>query len=289
MIMNIKYAEIVGTRMAEEGSGGYTVNSTSYSVLVFTTSGTVELVEGSATEIRHLVPYMRPHNDPERLESILSQFEDRLKKDIDQVIDAKIGKVIDTLYPLPEVKNKPYEEAKAILEKAGFVVELKKTTKASEDKSLVIQCTRKDKTMRTAVIHLGYAIPDVCGMSIDEATQTLQNAGFNVTVKNVLNQEYEDGAVIGAEYADDKDDDLVLYINDLSGFNPDSVEDTFLYEMQNKASMSEIYDLWDYYDLGRRYKNIDSYIKMRKESETKSGVPKNLDQIKGIIAQMIKQ
>ena len=53
----IKYAEIVGTRMAEEGGGGYTVNSTSYSVLVFCQDGSVELVEGSAKDIKHLLPY----------------------------------------------------------------------------------------------------------------------------------------------------------------------------------------------------------------------------------------
>ena len=51
--------------------------------------------------------------------------------------------------------------------------------------------------------------------------------------------------------------------------------------------MAAIYDLWDSYDLGIKYKKLDMYIKMRKDTESKNGIPKNIEEIKEIISKML--
>jgi hypothetical protein len=66
-----------------------------------------------------------------------------------------------------------------------------------------------------------------------------------------------------------------------------TIEDTFLFEIRDKASMAAIYDLWDSYDLGIKYKKLDMYIKMRKDTESKNGIPKNIEEIKEIISKML--
>ncbi|MBR3333318.1 MAG: PASTA domain-containing protein [Clostridia bacterium] len=285
MLHSIAYAEIVGIRMAQEGSGGYTVNSTCYSVLLFGSNGSVDLIEGDANAIRPYLRYMRPHND----EVSLNRFGEKLKKDLNEIIDAKINKVYNAAFPLPDVKNMAYEEAKKMLEEFGFTVELKNPKKEKDAKGLVIECYRKDNTIRTAVVRLGYLIPDVSGLSPDDAIQVLEGAGFTVTVKTIRKEGYADKTVIGAEYADDGDRNLYLLQNDMSNSGGATSETTFLYEIRNKASVSEIYDVWDSYDLGIKYKNIDSYIKMKMDFEKKVGVPKNIEEIKNVIEGMLQK
>ena len=132
-------------------------------------------------------------------------------------------------------------------------------------------------------------IPDINGLSAEDAKQTLEQAGFVVTVKTICRPEYADKAVIGAEYADDGDDNLILLLNDLLCSSDATTESTFLYDIRNKSTVSEIYDVWDSYDLGIKYKNIDSYIRMKKDFEAKNGMPKNIEEIKGVIEQMLEK
>ena len=95
--MKIIRAEIVGTRMAEEGSGGYTVNSTSYSVLLFYDNGDVNLVEGDAKDIKPYLRYIQPQNDMTQLQSLLEKIEEKLKRDFDKIIEKNIEKVYDNV------------------------------------------------------------------------------------------------------------------------------------------------------------------------------------------------
>jgi len=70
----IIHAEIVGTRMSENGIGGFTANSTSYSVLVFYDNKEVELIEGNANTIQPLLQYMKPSITHDELGSVLSRL-----------------------------------------------------------------------------------------------------------------------------------------------------------------------------------------------------------------------
>ena len=70
----ITYAEIAGTRMAENGIG-LTINSTSYSVLIFYNNGDIELHEGDADSIKPFLPYMRPKCDMMQLASAVNRLE----------------------------------------------------------------------------------------------------------------------------------------------------------------------------------------------------------------------
>jgi len=76
----IIYAEIVGTRMAQEGGAGITLNSTSYSVLTYYDNGDVELYEGNANAIKPLLKYMKPRNDTRQIIERIDQLEKTIKE-----------------------------------------------------------------------------------------------------------------------------------------------------------------------------------------------------------------
>ena len=284
--LGIQYAEIVGTRMAEEGSGGYTVNSTSYSVLVYYKSGLVNLVEGNAKAIQPYLAYMRPHNDTDRMEALLTRLEEKLKKDFDRVIEENIGKVYNAAYPIPDISGKRYAEAREELEKASFIVELSNPKHKPEADDIVDKCIRKAETMRTVFLRL---IPDVTGQPWEDAARKLRDSGFNVKEKRLITDEYPDATVIRTEFIRDSSEDVMLYYCDIGKLATANPEDNFIIELENRDSMAEIYELWNEYGLAEKYKNIEAYIKMRKDSEVKDGRPKNLDQIKEIIAQMLQK
>ena len=75
----ITHAEIVGTRMAENGAMGYTVNSTSYSVLVYYSNGDVEIHEGNADSLKPFLPFIKPKNDSAELVSAINRLEKTMK------------------------------------------------------------------------------------------------------------------------------------------------------------------------------------------------------------------
>ena len=75
----ITHAEIVGTRMAENGAMGYTVNSTSYSVLVYYSNGDVEIHEGNADSLKPFLPFIKPKNDSAELVSAINHLEKTMK------------------------------------------------------------------------------------------------------------------------------------------------------------------------------------------------------------------
>ncbi len=75
----IVQAEIVGTRMAENGSAGITFNSTSYSVLIFYSNGDVDLAEGDVHSIRPLLRYIKPGVDTKAILERIEKLEQTMK------------------------------------------------------------------------------------------------------------------------------------------------------------------------------------------------------------------
>ena len=78
----IIHAEIVGTRMSENGIGGFTTNSTCYSVLIFYDNKEVEIIEGNAKTIQPFLQYMKPSITRDELDSFLFRLEELLKNNI---------------------------------------------------------------------------------------------------------------------------------------------------------------------------------------------------------------
>ena len=66
-----------------------------------------------------------------------------------------------------------------------------------------------------------------------------------------------------------------------------SAEDLFLAQMKEESSLISIWKIWSIHELGNKYRNIDTYLNMKKDTELQQGKLNNLEQIKGIIEQML--
>jgi len=257
-------AEIVGIRMAENGSLGYTVNSTEYSVLVFFDNGICELVEGSAADIRPFLPYLSPRVDYNQMVSMLAQFEEKLKQDIKSIVRQAL---LENNNPIPiGLIGKSDIDAIRILEAAGFKTETEYTAPAGIH-GIVMQYTRKENDPMTVVLKIIYDVPDVKGMKQEDAIRSLRSAGFSTVIKHQI-CEGEPGTVIDV-LPEDGTLNVILVICDNSKLN----ENIFVDKMQKCSSVSDIWSIWSKTDMASKYKfkNVTEMIKREKSSEEKFG------------------
>lgn len=262
---SIDYAEIVGTRMAEEGSAGYSVNSTSYSVLIYYSDGTVNLIEGNADRISPFLPYMRSSK------SILEQLEAKLEASIEKTVYSVLYELRN---PLPKgLTGTSKQEAKVILEKAGFSVEYLPTA-SSETDGVVLECMRKENDYTTAVLKMKYNLPDVTGLDEDIAVQKLKSAGFTPIIKKTKAEGIDENKVIKIQQENSDSLDIDVYVCQQLH------EDRFIQAMGSTDSMTEIYKIWEKEGLGERYPEIDKYLKGKIEFERYYGKIKEVDKEK---------
>ena len=74
------------------------------------------------------------------------------------------------------------------------------------------------------------------------------------------------------------------------GSLPDSSpEEAFLAQMKEEDSVVDIWRIWTFHDLGKKYRNIDSYLNMRKDTEIQQGSLGNLAKIKEVIEKMLTE
>lgn len=279
----ITHAEIVGIRMAQEGSGGYTVNSTSYSVLVFYNDGTVNLVEGSAKEIRPYLPYMRPHGDLYQLKQILDQVEARLEASIEKTVKTSINDILyESRNPLPKgLTGKSGHEAKTILEEAGFKVEFFPMAPA-EANGIVLECLRKESDRMTVVLEMKYVIPNVIGLNEDLAVEKLRSAGFNPTVIKTKSEGIKENSVIRIKQSNDSMDvDVFVCVN------TESEKDIFIKAINGTNSLKEILLIWNGAGLGALYPEINKYIERKVEFEKFYGKLKDIDKEKAKLIELL--
>lgn len=190
---NIISAEIVGTRTAINGSMGYNVNSTDYSVLLFYDNGHVDLIEGDAAQIRPFLQYMHPRNDYKQLTTILNQLEDKLKMDISSLVNKML---LENNNPIPrDITGRKLQDAKTTLENAGFKVILSPVA-PDKTQGTVMECRRKVDELMTVILKINYDIPEVIGMNENEAKNTLRSAGFTPVVKMKYYEGIEPGKVM---------------------------------------------------------------------------------------------
>ncbi|MDO5724314.1 MAG: Stk1 family PASTA domain-containing Ser/Thr kinase [Flaviflexus sp.] len=93
----------------------------------------------------------------------------------------------------PSVEGKTAEEARAALEEAGLVVEASEQYSDTVPAGTVISQSTSEQFYRGDTVSLTvskgpelFEVPDVFGMSTDEATNILDQAGFNVAENRVL-------------------------------------------------------------------------------------------------------
>ena len=270
-------AEIVGTRMAEEGSGGYTVNSTSYSVLVFYSNGVVDLVEGSAHQIRPFLPYISPSNDMQQLKEILNDFEIRMKKDFQEAIQQAMFKIESNRYPIPDIIGKDRIEARKILEEAGFVCE----EPGSVDRSITGKVNgydRNPENFKVVTLKIDYEYPNVKGMDSTIAVDTMRKAGFIPVIKKIVAR---DNSIINK----------VVQIIPAEGLYvalcvAEEKNNIFIEQIKEDTSMISIAKKWEEFEMKDKYPETTAYIMKYKDIERMYGKDNNLDQLKANIGKI---
>lgn len=89
---------------------------------------------------------------------------------------------MDVRHALPEVKGLPQSQAMALLERAGFRVQLVNTYPAGAPDGTVYSCGRTSETSVEVYLDVRHALPDVAGLPEEEAVALLKARGFAVAV-----------------------------------------------------------------------------------------------------------
>ena len=280
IMANIIHAEIVGTRMSENGSAGYIINYTSYSVLLFFSDGTRNLIEGDADQIRPFLPFMSPHIDDRKLNIILEQFEGKIKQDLQYLVK---NALVEFNNPIPKgIIGKHKKEAKDILEKAGFRVEFSFHTPDFMD-GTVKECERKEKDLMTVILKIQYDVPEVRGLNKDEAQSILQKAGFSSIIKRKICEREKQDTVLDAEHSDDSLE-ITLHVAEVR-----SKELEFIRLSQNSSTINDVWKYWESSGLGEVYPNANEIIAREKRSEDKFGkkTTAQVDSIKNTLQKLL--
>lgn len=273
-------AEIVGTRMAQEGSGGYTVNSTSYSVLVFYSNGTVSLVEGGISQIKPYLGYMTPNNDMQQLRTILNDFEVKIKNDIKEIFQQELFRLESNRNPVPNIVGKDRQSARKALEDAGFICE--EPGNVSKDISAIVNgYNRSPDNPKVIRLKLRYTYPSVIGMSLHAAAETMAKAGFNPLKRNVSTKDQQQyNRVLSVTAGDGLN--VILSVGDK--------DSEILEQIRNDDSMMSIWKKWEEAGLSNRYPRTTNLIKKHKEAERLYGkVGNNIDLKRQEIINMFRE
>lgn len=110
---------------------------------------------------------------------------------------------IATSREIPDVMGKTKKEAKAALSAEGYENVKFKKEKSDEEKGSVVSIAPKPgtacKSTAKVVVKIAtpYVVPDINGLDVDNAGQTIIDAGLSYDVEEVETEGYEDGAIIG--------------------------------------------------------------------------------------------
>ena len=173
---DIKYVHILNSFVSTEGFAGNMTNYIYYSLLVVYKDNSRSIVEGKAGDIKWLLPYVRTPQDklPEIKESIR-----KLREDINSIVDEKMGMVSDTLYPIPDIQGRNEIEALESLKNAGLTPHLVYSYPEGTPRNGIVENFRRRKdNFKTIDLEIVHEIPDVTGLSIDEAAEKLREAGM---------------------------------------------------------------------------------------------------------------
>ena len=121
---------------------------------------------------------------------------------ISQKIDENMSYVVDSLYPIPDVKGMSKEDAFKRLEECGLIPNIIQDD-GSPDNKRVISFLQRNKLNFKYVDIATSSVPPVDGLTKDVAIDVLEKAGFQVNVKHVPSMEEEQGIVLGYSRKDD--------------------------------------------------------------------------------------
>ena len=211
--MAIKYTQILNSFVSTEGSNGIMTNYIYYSVLVVHTNGMREIVEGKYASILHLMPYVRMPQD--EIEELRMAVKD-LRQDMDGLINEKIDYLVDSLYPIPDIRGMAETEAVAALEKAGLIpVPVNKYPEGTPKNGKVKAYQRNRFSFRQVDLNVIHDIPGVTGLTEENARMKLDEAGFAARVSYRPVREGKEGIVLRAGREDETSLNIQLEVSRL--------------------------------------------------------------------------
>ena len=96
---------------------------------------------------------------------------------------------LDVRHKLPDVISLSREEALVILFEKGFIAEVVETPSNDVPGGHVCACQRESDTSLKVKVAVSLAIPDVTGMTLEEATKALEEAGALVTISHTTSDD----------------------------------------------------------------------------------------------------
>ena len=213
----IKYVNILNSVVSEEGSGGFLTNYIYYSLLIAYTDGTKKVVTVRDSEVSAFMPYVRtPMDDLKALQQQMDQLQSavkQLRNDMTVLIDGNLDYVVDSMFPLPNVKDMEQEAASEQLQEEGFRVFLKKNyPKDCASLGRVLSCVRAEGDFRKATLELYMPVPELKGLRREEALALLERDCFQVTVRERHSDQVDDDCVIDWSREDPRSMELVLTV-----------------------------------------------------------------------------
>lgn len=195
---NTKTLGIHDTNNVNELGKTIIVNSTQYSVLVFYSDGSTEIVEGDANAVHDLMQYVPRQDSTEAIARMLEEHESKVKA----MLADEVLKVFDALRPVPKVEGLIEDEAIALLREKDFVVHLVNSYPENIPLGVVYACKRQIGAPMTVDLDIRHALPDVVNLPEEEALVRLRKAGFTAEVTRVYSVDYTDHHVLSCRRAD---------------------------------------------------------------------------------------
>ncbi len=190
----IKYASLLDCVISTEGSDGYMTNYFYYNVLVVYEDGDRDLVTGQKNQIAYLLPYMRtPMDDMMEIKDTIKS----LRQDINEIAEQKMKHVVDSLFPIPEIKNKNEVEAIELIKEAGLIPVFDIQYPESTPKNgYVKEYSRNADNFKKVNIRIIHRVPSVKAMKSEEAVAKLKEAGFCVNITHKVVSGTANGIVL---------------------------------------------------------------------------------------------
>lgn len=194
---DIKYTSIINSFVSQEGMMGNYTNYIYYSILVVYSDGTKTIVEGKNNQI---VPYLRFLRTPVDELQDIKQLMLNLPSDMSNIskkIDNNMNYILDSLYPIPDVRGMNQADAIKCLEEHELIPNIVQNEGIPNDKQVVWLLQRNKNNFKRVDISTTQSVPSVDGLTKDVATEVLEKAGFKVEVNYLPSEEQEQGIVLG--------------------------------------------------------------------------------------------
>lgn len=214
----IRYTTLLNSVVSTEGGNGFMTNYFYYSLLVVYTDGTHDIVTGKDRDIKPLLAYLRtPQDEILQLRKEVADLASTINsnsKSLEKAIDTKLAHIIDTLYPIPDVKNMPESEAIEILKSVGLIPLVKNSSSRTHEEDRIIRSIRRNENNYKIVeLISACSVPNIVGLTMTDALEKLESSGFVPNVKYLLIKDVEDGIVLSCTRADERTYDVDLEIS----------------------------------------------------------------------------